>query len=120
MLSALQTSLTGLLSASNRAKLAAENIVRASSAGTNALEATDVVSAGKAYGDAVVIGSNPSNSPPPPAYGPVNQKISTESDSQPGIVESIVDLKLAAQAYKANATAIRTTDETLSGFIKEI
>jgi len=126
MLSALQTSLTGLLSAGNRARIAAENIVRASAAGANALEATDIVSAGKAYGEAVIIGSNPSNSQTSSPYGPGNQQASTGPDGQPGLVESpglvenIVDLKLAAHAYKANAAALRTENETLGRFLEDM
>ena len=119
MLPALQTSLAGLLSAGNRAKVAAENIVSASAAGANAVEASDSMSARRAY--------NAGGKTPPQVS---TTQLSDRADflnSQgvgpelaPELAKSIVDLKLAAQAYKANANAIRTADEALSSFIKEL
>lgn len=123
MLSAIQTSLFGLLSASSRARLAADNIVRAGAQAANAVEAGDVASGRRAYGEAAVLRGDGTGVQPPTGaargYGPPKNEDRAAMEPAPPLAQSMVDLKLAAQAYKANAVALRTADEMLGSLVED-
>lgn len=114
MLSALQTSLSGLLSASNRAEAAADKIVKATARGS---EAATAAAGHRAYGDAVILGGGAKPQTPGSYTG---NGAPPANDPSTDLVNGIVDLTLAAHAYKANAVALKTADETLGKLLDDL
>lgn len=101
MLSLISGSLAGLYDATSRAERAAQRIIAATGQASAALDAEAWHNGARAYGAAAARsgGGQPLQRPfLPPA---------TDTD----LIQGLVDLRLAAHAYKAGAAVVRTADE---------
>lgn len=106
MLSILKIPLMGMLSASERTADAAASITRFAAPSPSRSEAAPLVAGNRAY--------NPDARPLAqslPAF------VGGYQNGQNGIARGFVELRLAAHAYKANATAFRALDDSLGTLI---
>lgn len=128
MISAIKTSVAGLLSASNDARLAAERVVRGSARTSGPPEASVATNGARAYNNALNNqGPNNQGGTGNGAGMPLNAPFVGQPDG-PGygapdpdqdMIRGMVDLTLAKHAYKANATALRAADEALGSLLDD-
>lgn len=106
MLSLISSSLAGLYDATSRAADAAQRILKATGEASAALDA-DIWQAGsRAYGAALASSGMQNSGGGRPLRQPM-----LAPDSDTDLVHSMVEVRLAAHAYKASAAIMRTADE---------
>ncbi|RMF09539.1 MAG: hypothetical protein D6763_07595 [Alphaproteobacteria bacterium] len=120
MLSAIHTSLAGLLSAGTRARDAADRIVQATARDAQVVDAATAAAGRRAYGEAVVLGGNGREPGPTKGYNAPVTSPAAASDPADELVHGLVDLSLATHAYKANTAALKTADETLGQLLDDL
>lgn len=106
MLSLISSSLAGLYDSTSRAAEAAQRILKATGQASAALDADSWQAGSRAYGGAT--------GPDRPQNGggrPVRQPFLSSGPSDADLIHSMVDLQLAAHAYKASATVMKTAGE---------
>ena len=116
MINPVSLGVSGLLAASKKAGVAAENIANASSngkldgTGPKAYEASSVVTESVAGGgvQAVKVPRTPSFVPSYDPDSPFANSDGLVAAPNVNLDEELINLKIAEQAYKANAQSIRT------------
>lgn len=111
MLSLISGSLAGLYDAASRAAEAAQRILKATGQASAVLDADALQAGSRAYGAATAPYS-PQNGGGRPLRQPF---LSPDPDTE--LVRSLVDLRLAAHAYKASATVLKTADEMTTALL---
>lgn len=118
MFDALQNAAAGLLSSANRAAIAAQNVVVAaqsqfSAAGT---DSADLTRGNTAYQLAAQSGNIsrrlPTSGWHSSSFSGMADLPNDFQNPPKSLEEALIDLKIAAQAYKANAAVFRTINKT--------
>lgn len=135
MISALQTALSGLLSASTRAQIASSNIVNANveSSRTFSADSSSSIAGNRAYqplratdvsapGGGVRTVASPIRPSQTPVFSPGSPLANDEglvNLPNVSLAEEFVQLRIAVNTYKANAAVIRTADEILGSLLDD-
>ena len=120
MINAVKIGLSGLIAASSRMEVAANNIVTAGARASNFSSDLSAVS----DSDALQGGSTYAPERPAPTSRPGGglqaSSIASEHSGGPSFAENIANIKMAETAYKANLEVIRTASDMQKRLIDEI
>lgn len=116
MINPLSTSLSGLMAASKKASVAAENIANAGSSGSTdsaggqqayAAKITENVSTASGGVKAVVLNRTPAFVPSYEPDSPFANEDGIVNSPNVNLDEELMNIKVAEQSYKANVTALK-------------